>query len=83
MANLVKISLWGRRDWCKNQYNCNILEGERENSKQKEKKGFGRIMEILLVLGGTNMGIHFDINHSGYFSFGVLQFSIKKNFLKL
>ena len=40
-------------------------------------------MEILLVLGGTNMGIHFDINHSGYFSFGVLQFSIKKNFLKL
>ena len=26
------------------------------------------------------MGIHFDINHSGYFSLGVLQFSIKAFF---
>lgn len=44
------------------------------------EKGFGRILEIFLVLGGHNMGIHFDINHSGYFSLGVLQFSIKAFF---
>lgn len=32
--------------------------------------------------GGSNIYIHFDINHPGYFCLGVVQFSIK-TFLKM
>lgn len=53
--------------------NCNIL-GVGKRKYLEGEKGFGRILEMFLVLGEHNMGIHFDINHSGYFSLGATIF---------